>query len=364
MQSGYKLDGSDIASTYGVYVIKAKGYMDLPPRKGVIEHDWEDEDGVQAFTDLSDIFYGPRDITLQCYIKAATKAAFLNQLNNFRRVLTNPGIHTLKLPYSDIVYRVYYRERSTFEILTTWSDSKLVGTFYVPLREPKPICPNHVQVIFISEVGTTNVAGSVKGTSGKAIRIDWGDGNIQNLTLNGNDQAISHDYGVAGNFTIAFSGDLQNLLTIDLHDQELSQFYLPNALTILNILYLYGTNVTGAIKDLSVFTALTDLRLYTTGITGDIKDIETLTSLVTLHIYSSSVVDYTSTTIPGTWNNILIQDLTLSATEVDNFLIDLDTAAGEDGTLNIAGSNAARTGASDAAKASLIAKGWGITVNE
>ena len=108
--------------------------------------------------------------------------------------------------------------------------------------------------------------------------------------------------------------------------------------------------------------------LYNTSVSGDIAGINTLTKLTYLNLYYTSVDTYTSTTLPD-WEGteIYIYDLGLDTTEVDNFLIDLDNATGapSNGTLNIGGTNAARSSASDAALLSLdVTKHWAITVNE
>jgi hypothetical protein len=57
------------------------------------------------------------------------------------------------------------------------------------------------------------------------------------------------------------------------------------------------------------------------------------------------------------------EDNAMTSTEVDNQLINLDSTGWINGTLDIAGTNAARTAASDTAYNNLIANGWAITVN-
>ena len=84
MQSGYLLDTLDIATTYGIYVQKVKGALDFLKRKGETAHNWPDSHGEEAYTDADDIYFGPRDIILFCYIKADTKADFLTKLNSFK----------------------------------------------------------------------------------------------------------------------------------------------------------------------------------------------------------------------------------------------------------------------------------------
>lgn len=61
--------------------------------------------------------------------------------------------------------------------------------------------------------------------------------------------------------------------------------------------------------------------------------------------------------------SIQLQDNAMTSTEVDNQIINLDTTSWINGTLNIAGTNASRTSASDTAYNNLVANGWAITVN-
>ena len=48
MQSGYLLDGLNLATTYGVYVEKTKGPLDFLKRKGKTAHSWLDSHGEEA----------------------------------------------------------------------------------------------------------------------------------------------------------------------------------------------------------------------------------------------------------------------------------------------------------------------------
>ena len=138
MQTGYKLDSLDLATTYGIYVQKTKGALDFLKRKGETSHSWLDENGEEAFTDADDIHFGPRDIILFCYIKADTKADFLTNLNSFKAVLEGSGLHTLTLPLLSTSLRVYFKDGGALNMLTSYNSSKLVGKFILKLREPVP----------------------------------------------------------------------------------------------------------------------------------------------------------------------------------------------------------------------------------
>jgi hypothetical protein len=140
-------------------------------------------------------------------------------------------------------------------------------------------------------------------------------------------------------------------------------------LTSLTYLHLGNTSVSGDISAVSNLTSLTRLYLGTTSVSGDISAVSNLTSLNILHLGTTSGFGYTSTALP-TWSgtNIQIYNLSLTATEVDSFLADLDTAGGTGGTLNISGTNAEPTDGSVtgvnglAAVDSLRVKGWTVAV--
>ena len=161
----------------------------------------------------------------------------------------------------------------------------------------------------------------------------------------GTSDTKTHDYATEGTYTVSITGALD----------EITYFLCGES------------SISGDIGQFSNLTSLTSLNLADASISGDIADINTLTGLIFLNLHATSVSDYTTTTLPD-WEGctIFIHNLGLTTTEVDNFLIDLDNATGApgNGTLHIEGTNAARSVASDAAKASLIVKNWDITVNE
>ena len=75
--------------------------------------------------------------------------------------------------------------------------------------------------------------------------------------------------------------------------------------------------------------------------------------------FASAVPSWTNNNI-----NIDFKDCEWTATEVDNCMIALANGPVTNCTINIAGTNAARTAASDAAKVIILANGNALTVNE
>jgi len=128
-----------------------------------------------------------------------------------------------------------------------------------------------------------------------------------------------------------------------------------------------NTGITGSAGDLPK-----DGRRYgfsNNSLTGDFQFLHALTSFprgFSFFLFANSGINsYTSGSFTTDYSSteIRMQDNSLSSSEVDNFLIDLEASGASDGTLNIAGTNAARTSSSDAAVSALQSRGWSITVN-
>lgn len=165
--------------------------------------------------------------------------------------------------------------------------------------------------------GTLTLTLTLSLPTGKTVIIDWGNNSTSTVTGPQTAQAYAKVY-TAGSYNVALGGDYTSLT------------------------YLTCTN--------SIFS-------------GDILDMAPLSGLTTLDLSSSGISTYTAGTLPA-WGSatIDISDLGLSATEVDNFLADLDTAGGSSGTLDISGTNSAPTAAGLTSKGNLEGKGWSVTV--
>lgn len=231
-----------------------------------------------------------------------------------------------------------------------------------------------------------------KGPAATGMWIDWGDGSavewIQHTGV-GNEIVTNHDYsGLPGTKTIVFMGALSDVTSFDCQDTtfggSMSSLGVFTGLTFYQIfgtlvdgdiaistlmsglLYLQASSsdVSGDVAGINSITGLLIISLATTNVTGDFGDFSTLVNLTYVNLSGNSL-SYETTTLPA-WSNttIYLQNNAMTQTEVDNFLIDLAAAGGTNGTLNIAGTNAARSAASDAAKATLLTNGWAVTVNE
>jgi hypothetical protein len=133
--------------------------------------------------------------------------------------------------------------------------------------------------------------------------------------------------------------------------------------------YLFNsTSISGDVADLP--TGATYYLFNNTSISGDLNGFAALgTEVDIIYLYDCvNITGYTSATLQNVSAdnaaNIRVYSIGLTATEVDNFIIDLAAAQTGDGYLSIGGTNAARTSASNAAVAALLALGWDVLVNE
>jgi len=169
-----------------------------------------------------------------------------------------------------------------------------------------------------------------------------------------------------------------------------------SAMTGLTTLYTYDSSIAGDVSGISGLTNLEDFRVSQPPppivfcIGGDVSDLYGNTSLKYLHMeyaslsigdisgaavfteivelwasHSTMPASYTQGDLPA-WGGASLKfaSLGLDETEVDDFINDLADGCGDDGVLDISGTNTARSAASDAGKATLLAAGWTVTVNE
>ena len=146
-----------------------------------------------------------------------------------------------------------------------------------------------------------------------------------------------------------------------------------NGLSALYYFQVYGSNtITGNLSSLSGLSALSYFRIYGSNtITGDLSSLNGLSALYYFLVYGSNTIsDYTTSTWTQTsFNHYEVTPAAgsgLSSSEVDQLLIDMDTGitwSGSGKMLWLAGNNAARTSASDAAVTSLQGKGVTVTTN-
>jgi hypothetical protein len=143
---------------------------------------------------------------------------------------------------------------------------------------------------------------------------------------------------------------------------DIGNWVLSSSLTQLRI---HESSFYGDISAWILPDSLSVFRLTLNAVTGDIS-VFTMPSSATFILVSGSLVDYDSTSgfFVNTPNNLTIfaQDCSLTATQVDNMLVDCDTSGATNGTLNVSGNNAAPSATGLTAKTNLVGKSWTVTV--
>lgn len=113
----YFIDGKDLFLVFGIVV--ESGSDDLlkyPERKDSESYDWQDENGVDI--DLSRVFFGSREINLQCSLHAQNESDFWEKYHSFLATLAQPELRRLEVTELSSSFYVYYKNCSSFTRFT------------------------------------------------------------------------------------------------------------------------------------------------------------------------------------------------------------------------------------------------------
>lgn len=222
-----------------------------------------------------------------------------------------------------------------------------------------------------STTETGSVSVGFRGTNGKSVFVDAGDGTpLEEIALLGISTPCpwNHDYsGLPGIKYIGVYGDLIDVLLFTISNIEISG-YLSNFRALKNCLYAYLWNSAGLTGDWSQLEFISPIEIYlsNSGITGNINIINRWPTLGVLYLNNTDMT-YTTpdeglTTRSG--DNLQMDSCGLDSSEVDQFLIDAAAASWSSNTIALAGTNEVRTSESDDALIALVLLGNAITVNE
>lgn len=135
----YTIDGNNLRTTYGIYVIQCSGDLDLLKRKGETSHSWPDQDGVESYTDARDMKFEPRTITLNCVMVGKTKADFLAKHSDFKKLLEKSGLRSLYRSLTYKTHSVYFADGCSITPPVKWVENgQNVAYFTLKLIEPVP----------------------------------------------------------------------------------------------------------------------------------------------------------------------------------------------------------------------------------
>lgn len=193
---------------FGVEVSMANGLINRLARKEALTADWDNYHGVVR--DKKRPRYKERKITLDCFIYASSRNAFMEWVQRFFAQFDAEGNHRFKcvphLKTKPLVYEVELLDEVDVE--KTWgqyNDELMVGTFRLTLVEDEPVKR------VLRHIGTTaNTVASIKVTTSKYLNIYWGDGS-HTYNVRGTDKTIQHTYAQPGEYDIVISGVIEDI---------------------------------------------------------------------------------------------------------------------------------------------------------
>ena len=215
--------------------------------------------------------------------------------------------------------------------------------------------------------GTDQFVFKWKAPSTSTLVFHWGDGTTTYEV--GQDSTLitsTSSYSSVDSYDFYIEGDVLDLTYIAINTQSFVSGDVSSwsALTSLTYIDCYSTSVTGDVSSWSALTSLTYLRCYSTSVTGDVSSWSALTSLTYLNISSTSVTfgSALAWSMTGTINMYSINNGGATSAMVDNMIESFSTCTGC--TIEIAGTNAHRTAASNDDLNTLLANGNTITLND
>ncbi len=202
----YLLDGVDFKE-YGVYVAGSEGVVDRPRLKTPYSISWDNYHGETV--DLNHKFFEPREITLDCFIKASSKDNFITKLTQFEQQFDQSGTQRLVInvhPIKPLIYEVYCKDAIT--VAKTWNNQLMVGTFKIKLTEPEPVkrVLKHIRVSDATKTCTITLKSS------KYVNIYWGDGTAEyDVAGQSNAVTITHEYFANGEYFPLITGCIDEI---------------------------------------------------------------------------------------------------------------------------------------------------------
>ncbi len=201
---------------FGVYVSKANGLVGQLERKEGATAEYDTYHG-RAY-DYNYVRYKERKISLECFIEAHSRSAFIEWMDHFFEQFRLKGTRRLKVEYNGstkpLVYDVMMLEGADPDkTFPKYEEKTMVGTFTLNLEEPDPV------KMVLRHIGSTaNSQSSITVTTAKKLAISWGDGEFTRGIV-GTNQTVTHTYANAGVYDIIVSGnieDIENLTTNDI----------------------------------------------------------------------------------------------------------------------------------------------------
>lgn len=207
----YFIDGVNFKD-YGVYVSASENLVGRLAQKEAATAEYDNYHGVVRARNRKR--FKERVITLNCFIEASSRSAFVEWAQMFLALFDGDGTHRLKVNYDGGVKGLVYEVQTIDEVVIDkkwgkYNDELMVGTFQLQLTEDEPVkrVLRHISINPDSEVTITL-------TSYKHLNIYWGDGTAT-YRVSGSNRQISHTYTQPGEYDIIVAGVIEDIEAFD-----------------------------------------------------------------------------------------------------------------------------------------------------
>lgn len=203
----YYIDGINFKD-YGVYVSASDGLVGRLAQKESLSVDYDNYHGIVR--DRKRKRFKERTITLQCFIEASSRSAFVEWQNRFFALFDGDHTHRLTVEYDGkakpLVYEVDLIDG--VDVSKKWgsfNNELMVGTFTLKLVEDEPVkkVVRHIS-------GSNDSKATITVSSYKYLNIYWGDGS-HTFNVGGTDTTVEHTYKLPGEYDIIVSGVIEDI---------------------------------------------------------------------------------------------------------------------------------------------------------
>lgn len=200
---------------FGVHVSKSNGLMGQLERKEGYNEDWGSRHGVMRNHNY--VRYKERTITLECFLEASSRAAFVEWQNRFFEQFRQKGTQRLVVEYGGstkpLVYEVTMQAGADPE--KEWgryNEGLMVGTFTLTLIEDDP-----VKIVLRHITAQSKSKATVQLTTYSPLAIFWGDGNVT-TRVRGEHLTVEHTYQDPGEYDIVIAGLVEEIKDFETSD--------------------------------------------------------------------------------------------------------------------------------------------------
>lgn len=200
---------------FGVYVSKSNGLLPgFLERKDLPEAEYDTYHGLSRDTDY--LKYKERTITLECFVEASSRYAFVDWAMRFAQAFQKKGTQRLRVEYAGSTKPLLYEVvmLTGFDPEKTWArynEQTMEGTFQIQLTEDAPVKR------VVRHIGAANSEARITLSSVKRLDIAWGDG-THTYGVRGQKTTITHTYDKEGEYDILIAGNIEDIEDFSTND--------------------------------------------------------------------------------------------------------------------------------------------------